>query len=226
MAEWHSDWWWYCSPERWGWWPGCLREWGSPASHGSVVRGSLSLHRHGALNGYSPPILQPRLRSPPEAPLQPDFLRHFCWGETLACRVSFISHGLVPGVQRGASTSHYHEGMAKRGLHQPHVRWRLLGVLQEYRQPLRVVQPDEQLDRARWCVHPWHVRSDRWEHLLGLRGQTCLRHRGDLLHLEGTDHLMFPSHIDQWEEMASRDRDCGSPEAIHDSLRHLRWSES
>ena len=102
---------------RWGWWPGCLREWGSSASHGSIVRGGPSLHRHGALNGYSPPILQSRLRSPPEAPLQPDFLRHFCGGEALACRVSFISHGLVSGVQCGALPSHYHEGVAKRGLH-------------------------------------------------------------------------------------------------------------
>jgi hypothetical protein len=37
---------------------------------------------------------------------------------------------------------------------------------------------------------------------------------------------MFPSYIDQWEKMASRDRDRGSSKAIHDPLRHLRWSES
>ena len=117
LAEWHPDWWRCCSPERWGWWPGCLREWGSSTSHGSIVRGGPSLHRHGALKGYSPPILQSRLRSPPKAPLQPDFLRHFCGGEALACRVSFIPHGLVSGVQRGTLSSHYHEGVAKRGLH-------------------------------------------------------------------------------------------------------------
>jgi hypothetical protein len=37
---------------------------------------------------------------------------------------------------------------------------------------------------------------------------------------------MLSSYIDQWEEMASRDRDRGSPEAIHDPLCHLRWLKS
>jgi hypothetical protein len=70
------------------------------------------------------------------------------------------------------------------------------------------------------------MRSDRREYLLGPGGQSGFSHRGDLLYFEGTDHLMLSSYIDQWEEVASRDRDRGSPEAIHDPLCHLRWLKS
>ena len=113
VAELHPDWWGRCPPERWGWWSNQLREWGSPASHGSVVGDNPSLCRHGALDRHPPPILWPWLRSPPEALFQLDFQRHFCGGEALTRRVSFVSHGLVSGVQRGTLSSHYHEGMAK-----------------------------------------------------------------------------------------------------------------
>ncbi|MFN9906594.1 MAG: hypothetical protein ACK56F_10775, partial [bacterium] len=37
VAKLHPDWWWRCPPERWGWWSNRLREWGSPAPHGSIV---------------------------------------------------------------------------------------------------------------------------------------------------------------------------------------------
>jgi len=133
VAEGHPDRWRCCSSERWWWRPDRLGEWGSSASHGSVVRGDPFPHGHWTLNGHPPPILQPRLRSPPEASLQPDFLRHLCGGEAFARRVSSVPHGLISGVQRGAPASHYHEGVSKRGLHQPHVHRRFFGIFQGHR---------------------------------------------------------------------------------------------
>ncbi|MFO0006724.1 MAG: hypothetical protein ACK559_36965, partial [bacterium] len=98
------------------------------------VGGNPSWCRHGALNGHLP--LRPWLRSSPEALLQLDLLRHLCGGEALARRVPLVPHGLVSRIQCGALPAHYHKGMAKRGLHQPHAHRWLLGVFQEYRQPL------------------------------------------------------------------------------------------
>ena len=57
-------------------------------------------------------------------------------------------------------------------------------------------------------------------------GQPRLSHCGDLLHLEGADHLVIPSHINQRKEVTSSDGNRGSPEAIDDPLRHLRRPES